>query len=347
MVEKKETINYITLASVVSAIAVVFLHTNGCFWHFSNSRYWFTANIIESVFYFAVPIFFMISGAMLIGFDKRYGIKEFFKKRINKTLIPYIVWSFIGLIIQIYILHRIPIEKVDLLFIFNGLINGQLVGIYWFFIPLFCIYLTIPVFSAISEEKRKDIFTYITSIAFILNILVPFLLSVFNIEVTYIISMSLASESIFYTLTGYLLHNYELSRKQINILYILAILGLIMHIVGTYYLSIDANKIVQTYKGYNNLPCVLYSLGVFVFIKYDLIKIMNYNTIKKIVYFLNPYTFGIYLIHWYVLRYLEMALNIPVTSIMHRLITPFIVIALSVVIIYILRKIPIVKKIVP
>lgn len=64
-------IEYISLASVLSAIAVVYMHTNSCFWDFSTTRYWFTANIIESVFYFAVPIFFMISGAMLLDFNKK------------------------------------------------------------------------------------------------------------------------------------------------------------------------------------------------------------------------------------------------------------------------------------
>ena len=68
-------IEYISMASVVSALAVIFLHTNDCFWTFSTARYWFSANIIESVFYFAVPIFFMISGAMLIGYNDRYDLK--------------------------------------------------------------------------------------------------------------------------------------------------------------------------------------------------------------------------------------------------------------------------------
>lgn len=43
---------------VICAFAVITLHTNGQFWNFSSTeRYWFTANIIESLFYFAVPIF--------------------------------------------------------------------------------------------------------------------------------------------------------------------------------------------------------------------------------------------------------------------------------------------------
>ena len=99
---KNNRIEYISLISVISAIAVIYLHVNSCFWKFSTSRYWFTANIIESVFYFAVPLFFMISGALLLEFNKKYNIKTFFKKRITKTFIPFIIWSFIGLIIQVF-----------------------------------------------------------------------------------------------------------------------------------------------------------------------------------------------------------------------------------------------------
>ena len=79
-VEKSNEIFYISVLAVLSTFAVVFLHSNGCFWAFSKSRYWLTANIIESVFYFAVPIFFMISGATLINYKERYDTKTFFKK---------------------------------------------------------------------------------------------------------------------------------------------------------------------------------------------------------------------------------------------------------------------------
>lgn len=50
-------IEYISLASVVSALAVIFLHTNDCFWTFSTAGYWFSANIIESVFYLQFQYF--------------------------------------------------------------------------------------------------------------------------------------------------------------------------------------------------------------------------------------------------------------------------------------------------
>lgn len=73
-----KNIDYISLLSVISAFAVVSLHTNGCFWEFSTKRYWFTANILECLWYFAVPVFFMISGSTLIDFRKRYNLRTYF-----------------------------------------------------------------------------------------------------------------------------------------------------------------------------------------------------------------------------------------------------------------------------
>lgn len=81
---------YVENLSVLSAFAVVALHVNGVFWNFSYDRYWLTANVIESLFYFAVPIFFMITGVTLLDYNDRYSTKEYFKKRIKKTFLPFL-----------------------------------------------------------------------------------------------------------------------------------------------------------------------------------------------------------------------------------------------------------------
>ena len=65
--------DYIDYLSVISAFAVVMLHLNSCFWDFSYERYWITANFIECVMYFVVPVFLMISGATLMDYSKKYS----------------------------------------------------------------------------------------------------------------------------------------------------------------------------------------------------------------------------------------------------------------------------------
>lgn len=104
--------NYITLLKVLSAISVVYLHANGCFWTFSSEkRYWATANVIESFFYFAVPVFFMITGATLIDYRDRYDTKTFFKKRFQKTAIPFLLWSVFGLGFRACFLNNFSLDE--------------------------------------------------------------------------------------------------------------------------------------------------------------------------------------------------------------------------------------------
>lgn len=343
-------IEYISLASVLSTIAVVYLHTNACFWNFSISNYWFTANIIESVFYFAVPIFFMISGAMLIDFNKKYDLKEFFKKRISKTVIPYIIWSLVGFLLGIFYVKTdiVDLNQANLYFtIIKGLFTGSLVPIYWFFIPLFVTYLFIPIFALIPDDKKKNIFIVISSLIFILSSLIPFIILVFNLQLNYPIHFNFAGNYLFFTLTGYLLHRYELSKKYRIILYLLAIIGLSLHMFGTCILSIQAGEIIKTYKQYTNVPTILYSLGIFVFIKYDLVKLMRFKLINSLVNFLDYYTFGIYLIHLYLLEFLIKTFHINLTSLGYRLFLPIIILMMSVVVIHLIRKIPVIRKILP
>ncbi len=339
----KDRKNYITLLSVISAIAVVYLHINSCFWAFSKERYWFTANIMECIFYFAVPVFFMITGVTLIDYQKKYSTKEYFKKRINKTFIPFVIWSLIGLLFLIFYEKSISIENVDIKYIFNGIFSTSFVNIYWFFPVLFCIYLCIPLFSAVDDSKKESTFKYLCIVGIIFNILLPFINNVFNLGLVLPINVVVISGCLLYSLLGYLLDKKVFNKKERTIIYTLGIIGLLMHIIGTYKLSMDAGEIVRTYKGYTNIPCILYSVAVFVFIKNISSKITKYDMIN----FIGKYTFSIYLMHWYFLRILVKTFNINTINIFYRLLSPVVVIPICILITYLLRKIPFVKRIVP
>ena len=339
MVKRKD---YITLLSVISAFAVVFLHVNGCFWSFSKARYWFTANIIECVFYFAVPVFFMITGANLIDYQEKYSTKEYFKKRINKVVIPYICWNFVGLLYLI-LKKDISIQSIDIKYIFNGLFSNPFISIYWFFIPLFCIYLCIPLFSSVNKDKKEKIFIYLAIIGFIFNSLIPFVISVFHLGYSFGITLDVCSGYLLFIIIGYLLDKKDLKIQYRIIIYFLGLFGLLIHIFGTYFLSIDANRIIDTYKGYCNVPCILYSISIFVFIK-ELCKKINTN---RFIDILGKYTFPIYLMHWYILDIYNYIFKINTLSIYHRMFSPFIIVLICIGITYIIRKIPFLKKIVP
>lgn len=345
--ENGNTIGFITLASVISAISVVYLHANGCFWEFdSTARYWMTANVIESVFYFAVPVFFMISGTTLMDFFDRYDLKTYSKKRIFKTVIPYLFWSIVGYFYSQLLFMDSIFADTSLKKIVKGIISGDLVRIYWFFIPLFCIYVCIPLLAAVRKEQRTLVFSWIVIIAFVYNYLAPFIFNLIGINFSLPWGIDLGKGFLFYVLVGYLLSNNDLPKWTRIVLYVGGIIGLIIHMIGTYKLSMDAGAIVKTYKGYLNVPCMMYSVAIFVFMK----NIWNYLSDKKMVIkainFLSGYTFSLYLLHIFILWTIQ-KVGANVYSIYYRLLSPIAAIIITIILAVIIRKIPILKKVLP
>lgn len=341
-IEKDETLTFLR---VICAYAVITLHTNGQFWNFSSTeKYWLTANVIESVFYFAVPIFFMITGITLINYQDRYSTKEYFLKRISKTLIPYIAWSFIGVIAMYFMKGN---NSITLKYVINGLLNGDIIAVYWFFPALFCIYLSLPLFAAIDKAKRKCLFQYLFVSAFLINVLIPFMKNISGMDIAWPYSVGVISGNMIWIVAGVLLYWYPPEKKIKCFIVCLGVIGLFVHIIGTYKLSMVAGNVVQTYKGYSNLPSILYSMGAFVVLTEIGRKIMKVEILQKVINFLGKYAFAIYLMHWYVMQVLEKILGADTKSIIWRLGAPIIIEIIVIVITYVLRYIPLVKRIVP
>lgn len=345
---KTKRIEYIDLANVISTFAVVILHTNGCFWNFSRERYWLTANVIESLFIFAVPVFFMISSISLMDYQKKYDTKIYLKKRFSKTVIPFLFWTFMGLLFDIFFLHTVKVSDLTLKVLVDGFINNRFVQIYWFFMPLFGIYLSIPLFASIEEEKRVELFKYLFLIGFIFNGTIPFLLSAFHIDMAWPLGINVISGYAIFVVMGYLIHKIDFTLNQRCIIYILGLAGLLMHFGGTYYESYALGDVSQIYKNLTYAPIVMYSGAFLLFIKQIGGKVMKTN-ISKYVHFIKKYTFPIYLTHYYIIEILNRYLHLTnyTKSIFYRLGMPFIVIPITIIIAALIRKLRLGKKVLP
>ena len=152
---KKNYILYFDLLNIFACFAVVALHVNGAVHTFAKTRNWVSCMFIEALFYFAVPVFFMLTGATLINYRKRYGTGTFFKKRLLKTLVPFIISSIIGICWSVFYTKGMTISDINTPAKFiSAVINCKGMGIYWFFPALFSVYLTIPLFSLVDEDKE-------------------------------------------------------------------------------------------------------------------------------------------------------------------------------------------------
>ncbi len=176
---QKERVLYIDVLNIFAGLSVIFMHCNGVVHSFVNTQTWYESMVVEVLAYWAVPVFFMISGAMLMDYREKYDTITYFKKRILKTVIPFIAWTIISLVFKLFI-NAIVIEK-SISYILGMFLNTTVENVYWFFIPLFMVYLSFPVISLIKEHKK--ILIYMVVCAFSIYSVYPAVSAILGIQV--------------------------------------------------------------------------------------------------------------------------------------------------------------------
>lgn len=352
MENNKKYILYFDLLNIFACFAVVALHVNGAVHTFAKTRNWVSCMFIEALFYFAVPVFFMLTGATLMNYRKRYDTGAFFKKRIFKTFVPFMIWSIIGICWSIFYTKGMKISDINTPAKFiSAVINCKGMGIYWFFPALFSVYLTIPLFSLVDEDKRigkKGIFTYLILVYIVLNVLLPFVCRLTGIQWNSALNAVSCGGYVVWFLIGYLLANTDINKKFRILIYILGLIGFFMYFYLTVQNSFKTGRFDKTYAGYMNIPAIFMGTAVFVLFKYG-----KWNSIEKhekavrFVRNLSSASFGVYLIHYYLKDFSIRHFGIDPRSTLYRIVVTFIIYGLSVIIVRAIQKIPVIRKMVP
>lgn len=352
MENNKKYILYFDLLNIFACFAVVALHVNGAVHTFAKTRNWVSCMFIEALFYFAVPVFFMLTGATLMNYRKRYDTGAFFKKRIFKTFVPFMIWSIIGICWSVFYTKGMKISDINTPAKFiSAVINCKGMGIYWFFPALFSVYLTIPLFSLVDENKRigkKGIFTYLILVYIVLNVLLPFVCRLTGIQWNSALNAVSCGGYVVWFLIGYLLANTDINKKFRILIYILGLLGFFMYFYLTVQNSFKTGKFDKTYAGYMNIPAIFMGTAVFVFFKYGKWNFIDkHEKAVRFVRNLSSASFGVYLIHYYLKDFSIRHFGIDPRNTLYRIVGTFIIYGLSVIIVRVIQKIPVIRKMVP
>lgn len=352
MENNKKYILYFDLLNIFACFAVVALHVNGAVHTFAKTRNWVSCMFIEALFYFAVPVFFMLTGATLMNYRKRYDTGAFFKKRIFKTFVPFMIWSIIGICWSIFYTKGMKISDINTPAKFiSAVINCKGMGIYWFFPALFSVYLTIPLFSLVDEDKRigkKGIFTYLILVYIVLNVLLPFVCRLTGIQWNSALNAVSCGGYVVWFLIGYLLANTDINKKFRILIYILGLIGFFMYFYLTVQNSFKTGRFDKTYAGYMNIPAIFMGTAVFVLFKYGKWNLIDkHEKAVRFVRNLSSASFGVYLIHYYLKDFSIRHFGIDPRSTLYRIVGTFIIYGLSVIIVRVIQKIPVIRKMVP
>ena len=140
------------LLRVLCMAGVVYLHTaagalrayTGVVWHF--------ANLASSLATAAVPLFFMLSGALLLGQESTGELSTLFRRRLPKVAVPLVVWSLVVIALEGF---QKGAEAAGSLLL-NFLSNPVLVP-YWFLYALIPIYLVTPFLKRMTDRITHEV----------------------------------------------------------------------------------------------------------------------------------------------------------------------------------------------
>lgn len=331
---------YIDIIRIIAVIGVIVIHVSAQnFYTVKYTSYeWNIFNIYDSLVRFVVPILFMISGALFLDDNKKIDIKQLYKKNILRLFTAYIFWSIFYAFFNTIVILNKPI-------VFNEIIKLIVKPSYhlWFVPVLICIYILLPFIKKFINKDNMYLVKYFLILFFIFGPLKDTYLRLFETDnintFLKVFKPQLMSSYIGYFVLGYYLDNIDLNKiKRISI-YIIGILSVVISIILNIYFSYKEGINTTILYDYHTLPSLLSGVAVFIFIKYKTYKSDKLNKLSSL-------TFGIYLVHVFILDYLNQTIinSLSINPILSVPLLTLIVLILSTLLVFILSKIPLLKK---
>jgi len=335
----KERLIWGDIMRIAAIFAVIIIHTAApILKNFENSPEWRYANLYDSLSRWCIPVFIMLSGAFLTEKISNEPLVIFFKKRFRKVLIPFIIWS------AIYYYYSSAAPD------FSGLLTHlTLEPAYyhlWFFFLIIGLYIIAPFFSVFILESDKTRIFYFLSVWLIWASLLPYLGILTELKTYYTADLSYkVSGFAGFFAAGYWLKNCKISRKSSLMFLLLFLILSILTSYLTFKRSLQLGGFSDIYYRYTAVNIIALSFSAYIFIK----AFSGSAGSSKIIYSLSSATLGIYLVHAIVIDFLRPALlsAVPSNSFIRIPLFSTAVFIISLLIVIILKKIPVIKNAVP
>jgi surface polysaccharide O-acyltransferase-like enzyme len=332
---------WVDFIRVVSTFLVVLAHAIG----WGGDPRW-----MQTLYYTisrnGVPLFFMISGYLVLSREE--GTWTFLKKRAWKILIPFFVWSTIYDVYwnDAFAETGLTFQAVFRLFI--RILRGPRAEHLWFFYALIGLYLFAPVLRLFVKKARDlDVLYYIA----LWFLAVPIL---FVLEGT----TPLRSGFELNYMTGYVgYYLLGLYLGRLNVIRRAPVLSLIVLLAGfvfsflVFYLDLPPQGNETAFRSYLSLNIVLMAIMTFSFLRTAGESLPG--SAASFLRLVGQSSFGIYLMHSIILQWMTtvaQSMGIKINSGPPILVVPFIALiafSLSFLITHTLRRIPVLKTIVP
>lgn len=273
----------------IACIMVIVLHVSGPWVNklqLVNLFDWWSVNFIHTFSRFCVPVFVMITGALVLGKENHYN--SFYRQKIGRVIKPLLFWSIFYMIFyqaySFYLGNQWDINSF-LIFVYDSILYGSAYHL-WYLYLIVALYVSVPALTSLLKKINN------TQLLFLLLTWVILLSAAqYMGNNMYLNTLRFCFGYMGYMVLGY----YIVTHTSVNKIGTLVGFGLVMlGILGTLWpiceSAVLSGAIDYSWYYYLNVNVLVLSLGVFILFR-------NVNTKLKMLSAIAEHSFGIYLVH--------------------------------------------------
>lgn len=308
-----------------------------------STSLWAMINSIRAAVTWDVPAFVMISGCLFLRPQKEITIYDIYGKYIKHIAVCFIFWS------AVFQLYYFLFAKNGLNW--KGIISELLIGPYpfWYLYMLVGLYMIVPFLRKFTNEKQLlqyfivlfIVFSFITNYATAIPVIGNIIDTILGKALFHFVLGFTG-----YYILGYYISQYGVSLKWEIVIYALGAIGVLVSCVGTTVQSRMQGEYNEWFSKYLMPNVIFESMAIYTLFAKRISKIQFSSKTVKLFAKLTQLGFGVYLTHALIIDILNL-MHINIRSYSTFLMIPLltvVVYALSLIVTFLIRKIPLIGK---
>lgn len=297
--DRKKVYDYIR---VLACFCIIGIHSTGGISYEFKEAWEFMEYTLHAFFMVGLPVFFLLSGALLLSGKRQESVGGFYKKRFVKIVVPFFIYS---MFYVVWVNPGYGISDCFQLETWKAMVKNIIPGIkgtletyqvvpLWFVYTIIGIYLVAPFLKIMMQNMNENMLKSLAVFLFVMRCIKNYfpVLFGFKIGIDYIFS-----NWVMYFLLGYIIIQ-PMMEKYYKWIEIGGALSFVISII----VSIGFPQYASD-NYYDLAPhMILQACGLFIFMYRRESVICKNDKVTKVITGLSKYTFSIYLLHSFAMR---------------------------------------------